>query len=250
MFSRNSRTVVLPVLMAVALLGLPAYSSTLSTYSTASSWQLALSNFQTIDFGGFAPANGFTNYGAGFVLNGVSFIGLGGTNGTPPITVFDTAFSQWYNFGTGDAPAIPTFRASTASVPYLHITLPAAITAVGFNIFSVGPTALPYTIAVSDGSGPVGQYTAPTSPLPTPAFFGITSDNAFTTLDLTLQGTIFSDSTYAFIDNFSFGAAQLGTEGGPTDGGDVPETSTSLLFGAGLTGIGLLRRRNKPTIQQ
>jgi hypothetical protein len=233
MFSRTSRTFVFPIVMALALLTLPAYSATINTYTTANSWQTALSNFQTIDFGGLAPTNGFTNYTSGFSVNGVQFLGLSG----PPIAVFDTAFSFWYNFGTGDAAGIQTLRANAgAPVPYIHVVLPAPVTAVGFNIFSVGPTALPYNVSL-----PIGQYSASTAPLPTPAFWGITSDTAFSTVDLTLQGSIYNDGTYAFVDNFSFGTAQAN---------DVPESSTCLLFGAGLTGIGLLRRRNKPGIEK
>jgi hypothetical protein len=237
MISRNSRTSVLPVLLAVAMLALPAYSSTITTYTTASSWQIALSNFQTIDFGGLAPANSFTNYIGGFTVNGVQFLGING----PQLVVLDTAFQSWYDFGTGDAAAIQTTRAnSSAPVPYIHVILPAPVTAVGFNIFSVGPTALPYNVSL-----PIGQYIASTSPRPSPAFWGITSDVPFSTLDLTLQGSIYNDGTYAFVDNFSFGTAQpLG------QAGEVPESSTSLLFGAGLTALGLLRRRNKPGVQK
>ncbi|HYL74677.1 MAG TPA: PEP-CTERM sorting domain-containing protein [Bryobacteraceae bacterium] len=227
MFSTKFSALILPSVVALALLVAPAYSATITTYNTSSSWQVALSSFQTIDFSGLAPVNGATTYGSGLTVNGVQFSGLSG--GSSAFGVLDTTLSSWFNFGTGDAAFINTDRATNATpVPYLHIVLPAPVTAVGFNIFSASPNALSYTVSV-----PAGQYSVPTNALPTPAFWGITSDTPFSTVDLTLQGTVFNGGSKGFMDNFAFGSATP----------DVPESSTSILIGSGLAGIGLLRRR-------
>ena len=227
MFSRKFSASILPAVLGLALLVTPAYSATITIYNTSNSWQAALSSFQTIDFGGLAPAGGATTYSSGFTDNGVVFRGLSGD--TNSFGVLDTASSSWFNFGTGFAAFIQTNRATTPTpVPYIHIVLPAPVTAVGFNIFSASPNALSFTVSV-----PAGQYTVATNATPTPAFWGITSDTAFSTVDLTLQGTVATGGSKGFVDNFAFGAAIA----------DVPESSTSFLIGGGLAGIGLLRRR-------
>jgi len=227
MFSHKFSALILPAVLGLAVLVTPANSSILNTYNTASSWQAALSSFQTIDFSGLAPVNSATTYSSGFTATGVQFIGLSGTSNS--FGVLDTNLSSWYNFGTGDAVFISTDRATTPSpVPYIHIVLPAPVTAVGFNIFSASPNALSFNVSV-----PAGQYTAATNSLPTPAFWGITSDTAFSTVDVTPLGTVYNGGSKGFVDNFAFGAATA----------DVPESSTNFLIGSGLAGIGLLRRR-------
>jgi hypothetical protein len=227
MFSNKFSALILPALLGVALLVTPAYSTTINTYNTASSWQAALSSFQTIDFSGMAPVNGATTFPSGFAVNSVQFIGL--SAGSNSFGIMDTGLSTWFNYGTGDAVFLDTDRPNAGSpVPSIHITLPAPVTAVAFNIFTASPSALSYTVSVAGG-----QYTAPTNPLPTPAFWGITSDTAFSTVDLTLQGTVYNGGTNGFVDNFAYGAATS----------SVPESSSTFLIGSGLAGIGLLRRR-------
>lgn len=227
MFSNKFSALILPAVLGLALLATPAHCATVNTYNSSSSWQAALSSFQTIDFGGLAPVNSVTTYSSGFTVNGVQFIGLSGPSNS--FGVLDTNLSSWYNFGTGDAVFISTDRATNPTpVPYIHIVLPAPVTAVGFNLFSASPSALSFTVSV-----PAGQYTATTNALPTPAFWGITSDTPFSTVDVTPLGTVFNGGSKGFVDNFAFGAATP----------DVPESSTSFLIGSGLAGIGLLRRR-------
>ncbi|HEV2689035.1 MAG TPA: PEP-CTERM sorting domain-containing protein [Bryobacteraceae bacterium] len=231
MFSHKTRALIFSVLFGLALLALPAHSATITTYTTASSWQAALSSFQTIDFEGLAPAGSGTAYPSGLTTSSVQFLGMNGNsmNSYSSIVVFDTSSSLYFNFGTGDAVYISTDRTNGSSpVPYIHITLPAPVTAVAFNLFTASPTALSYTVTL-----PVGTYSVPTYPMPAPAFWGITSDTPFSTVDLTLQGTTYNGGSRAFVDNFAFGAEQP----------SVPESSSCFLFGIGLTGIGFLRRR-------
>jgi hypothetical protein len=156
-----------------------------------------------------------------------------GISGSTSIQVIDTNLSPWYNFGTNDALMENTDRANSGSpVPYIHIVLPAAITALGMDLFSVSPAGLSYTITVA-GS----QYTVATNPNPNTAFWGITSDTAITSVDLTLQGTTYNGSSHELLDNFRFGAA-----GGAGNLSQAPEAGTYLLIGSGLIGLMLLRR--------
>jgi hypothetical protein len=76
----------------------------------------------------------------------------------------------------------------------------------------------------------------PTAARPTEAFWGVTSDSAISSLDLTLQGTAYDGSTSALLDNFRYGtsAAQGMSE--------APEAGTFLLIGSGLIAIAALKK--------
>lgn len=223
----RSRILVFSSFLILALFIAPAYSATVTTFTNASSWQAALASFQTLDFEGLAPAGGTTTYGSGLTDNTVVFLGI--NQGAHLLAVLDTTMSSWFNYGTGDALSISTDRSNSGlPVPYIHITLPAPVTAVGFNLFSSSPAAITFAVTVNGT-----QYTAPTFNQPTPAYFGITSDTPFTTVDVIAQGTVFNGGTTTFLDNFGFGSELAA----------VPEPASYLLLGAGLAAIGLIRRR-------
>jgi len=215
--------------LILALLIAPAHSATVTTFTNANSFQAALSSFQTLDFEGLAPAGGTTTYASGLTDNTVQFLGI--NQGAFFLSVLDTTMSSWFNYGTVQALSLRTDRSTSGSpVPYIHIVLPAPVTAVGFNLFSASPSALAFTVTVSGT-----PYNVTTFTQPTPAYFGITSDTPFSTVDVVAQGTVFNGGSYTFLDNFSFGS-ELSA---------VPESSSSALIGAGLTAIGLLRRRRR-----
>src|SRR3984893_11508155 len=167
-------------LLAVSTLALvPAYSTSSTPYSSLPNWQAATSSYQTIDFEGLTPPNTSTPYPSGVSPNGtgVQFTGI---SGSTAIQVIDTNLSPWYNFGTNDALMEDMNRATSGSpLPYIHIVLPSAVTALGMDLFSVSPDGLSYTITVA-GS----QYTVATNARPSTAFWGITSDTAITSVDL------------------------------------------------------------------
>lgn len=222
-------------LAAAALLAfLPAYSSTITTYSSLTDWQAATASYQTLDFEGLTPPNSSTPYNSGIspAGTGVQFLGY---SGSTAIQVIDTNLSTWYNFGTNDAVLQDMNRPNSGSpVPYIHIVLPSAITALGMDLFSVSPDGLTYTVTVAGT-----QYTVPTNARPNTAFFGITSDTEITSLDLTLQGTTYNGSSHALLDNFRFGSSG----GGVANLSEAPEASTYLLIGSGLIGLMLLRKK-------
>jgi PEP-CTERM motif len=221
MFRDRSCAIFLLSVFTLAVMATPGYSTAITTYSSQATWLAATTGLLTDDFEGLAPANGTTSYPSGILQNGVRFIGLSGTTG-----VMDTAMLSFYNFGTGDAGFV-----SNGGQPIdVHITLPNPVTAFGINLFT-NPSAVAYTVTALSS-----PFTVPTFTTPTPAFFGLTADSTFSTVDLHLG----SGNNYAFFDNFQFGTAQ---DAG--DPGQVPEPGTCLLIGTGLLGLAVVRRRSR-----
>ena len=216
MFRCKTRAIFLLSLFTLAVMLTPAYSTTITTYSSQATWLAATTGVQTDNFEGLAPAGSFTMYPGGIFQNGVQFIGLAGQTG-----VMDTAMLSFYNFGTGEAGFV-----SNGGQPIdVHITLPNPVTAFGINLFT-NPSAVAYTVTTLSTPS-----TVPTFTTPTPAFFGLTADSTFTTVDLHLG----SGNNYAFFDNFQFGTAQAAG-----DPGQVPEPGTCLLIGTGLLGLAVV----------
>lgn len=224
----------LALLIGVLLAIVPAYSTTITTYSTLASWQAATeTGYQTVTFEGLTPSNTETPYNSasGVTASGVEFIGYNSA-GTSDIDVVDTSGSNftWYNWGTGDALLQSLDRPNSSSpLPYIDIILPANVTALGMDLWTTSPQALNYTITVNGN-----QYTVPTSTQPTLAFWGITSDTPITSIQLTLQGTTYNGSSNELMDNFVFGTSDLTA---------APEAGTYLLIGTGLIGLVAIRKR-------
>jgi hypothetical protein len=235
MFRLSLRTCISLSVVSLALFVTPAYSVTITTYSDPTAWTAAATGLQEVTFTGLAPAGSETTYNTstGVTSDGVEFIGYTATAGSYDIMVLDTSAAQWsqyYNFGTGDALALPMNRPNSgSSLPYIQISLPTPVTAFSMNLFTGSPNALNYTITVAGT-----PYTVATYAVPTPAFWGVTSDTPISTITLTLQGTTYMGSSTAFLDNFQFGSAALE---------QAPEAATFLLIGSGLIGIIALKRR-------
>ena len=224
------RTLLVLTSLSLAGFVLPARSATITTYTDPNAWQTASNTEQTITFEGLAPTDNSTTYSGstGLTTGGVEFIGYT-YSGSSWIQVLDTNSSIWYNFGTNDALLQDMDRPDSSSpLPYIHIVLPANVTAIGMDLFTVSPSALSYTVTVAGT-----QYTVPTDARPTEAFWGITSDTPIATVDLTLQGTVYNGSTVALLDNFQYGTADLS---------QAPEAATFVLIGSGLIGISLLKK--------
>lgn len=197
----------------------PAYSTTITTYSDQATWLAATAGVTTDNFEGLAPAGSYSIYPGGITQNQVTFIGISGQTG-----VGDTSagfFGSFANFGTVDA----GFVSGSSSI---HITLQTPVTAFGVNLFT-SQQGLTDTIT-NPTNASVPTFTAPTL-----AFFGLTSDTPFSTVDIQTPTVSYN---YAFFDNFQFGAAQP-----QSDPGEVPEAGTSLLIGTGLLGLAVFRHR-------
>jgi len=223
MYRFKSGAIFLLTLMTLAVMDTPAYSATITTYTSSASWLAATTGDQLDNFEGLAPSGNYTTYTGGFSENGVQFIGLSGST----IGVGDTSsgfFSSFENYGTNEAGFV--FGGTTTG---FTITVPTPVTAFGINLF----TGAPVTYTVTTLSTP---SSAPTFVPPNPAFFGVTSDTSFTTVNFQVP----SGTSYAFFDNFQWGTAQTG------GGSEVPEAGTFLLIGTGLVGFAIFRHRGQP----
>jgi len=232
MLRSTTRALNLLGLAAFLLTVHPARSATITTYTDPNAWAAAASAQQTITFEGLAPANGATTYqgATGLTTSGVEFIGYTST-GSSWIEVVDTNFNTYFNFGSNDAVLQDMDRPNSSSpLPYIQIVLPAGVTAFSMDLFTVSPSADAFQITVAGTN-----YTVPTDARPTEQFWGVTSDTAISTINLTLLGTVYNGTTYALLDNFSFGTAD-------SDMSQAPEGGTFLLIGSGLIGIAGLRK--------
>jgi len=232
MLRSSTRALNLLGLTAFLLAVNPARSATITTYTDPNAWAAAASAEQTITFEGLAPTDGSTIYqGTGLTTGGVEFVGYL-SSGSSWVEVVDTNFNSYFNYGSSDALLQDMDRPNSSSpLPYIQIVLPTGVTAFGMDLFTVSPSAGTYQITVAGNN-----YTVPTDPLPTEQFFGITSDTPISTIDLTLLGTAYNGSTYALLDNFSYGTADAG------DMSQAPEGGTFLLIGSGLIAIAGLKK--------
>jgi hypothetical protein len=226
----------------IALLGLanaaaPLYSTTIE-YSTRSSWQAAVSNVVTTTFdvavGSYTPPapDGFVLAFGGITFNGVTFQGFNNTAEYSLQIVTPGPSSTYYNWGTGGA--IMRGDVYQGALAHLHMALPNAVTAWGTDLMLGSTPGGTYKIQVNGNAVcPSLTCQAPTFAFPNAAFFGMTSNTPFTTVDL-----FYPINTYAAIDNFSTGTAS--TQAPPT--GETPEAATLVLCATGLIGIAKLRK--------
>ncbi len=228
----NLRLSILFAGLALALI--PAYSTTITTYSDPTSWAAATApGYQTVTFEGLTTPGGVTNYygSTGVTSDGVEFIGYTYA-GVSDLQVIDTSAYTWFNDGTGDALLQSLSRPNSGSpLPYVNIVLPANVTALGLDLWTTNNPAMSYSITVAGN-----QYTVPTLAGNTVAFWGITSDTAISSIQFTVPSTP-TQGTEALLDNFSFGASDMSA---------APEAATYLLIGSGLIGLIVLRKRLAP----
>jgi hypothetical protein len=213
MYRFRSGAIFLLALLTLAVMAAPAYSATITTYTSSASWLAATTGDQLDNFEGLGTPGTFTVTGPIF-QNGVEFVGLSGSTG-----IADTTTFSWSNFGTGEA----GFVAFGTNV---QITIPTPVTAFSINLFT-NPAATTYTV------------TALSTPftfqlrLPTPAFFGSRPIRRSRTIDVQIP----TGGTYTFFDNFEWGTAQTG------GGSQVPEAGTFLMIGTGLVGFAIFRHK-------
>jgi hypothetical protein len=229
------RASTLSLSIGIALTLVPAYSTTITTYTSLANWQAATSTgYQTVTFTGLAPAGGSTPYysATGVTQDGVEFIGYS-SSGASNIQVVDTSALSWYNDGTGDALIESASPASNgAALPYIDIVLPANITALSLDLWTASSPAMNYSITVAGNT-----YTVPTLSGNTEAFWGLTSNAPIASIQMDLPAATVASSSYALADNFSFGMSDLAA---------APEAGTYLLIGSGLIALVSLRKRLVP----
>src|SRR5580692_8152680 len=109
---------LLSLSIGLTLALVPAYATTITTYSNPTIWAAATTpGYQTVTFEGLAPSGGVTNYfgGTGLTSSGVEFIGYT-SSGTSDGQVIDTSAFSWYNDNSGDA-FLQSMSPSTLSSP-------------------------------------------------------------------------------------------------------------------------------------
>jgi hypothetical protein len=237
-------TTCISTIRLIALLGLanaaaPLYSTTIE-YSTRSTWQAAVSNVVTTTFDVAAPGytppapDGFVLAFGGITLNGVTFQGYNNNTEYSLQIVTPGPSSTYYNWGTGGT--ILRGDLYQGSLARLHISLPNAVTAWGTDLMLGSTPGGTYNVKINGNPVcPSLTCQAPTFAFPTAAFFGMTSDTPFTSIDL-----FYPVNTYAAIDNFSIGKASVQAPPPPT--ADTPEVATLFLCASGLIGLAKLRK--------
>ncbi|MBV8820898.1 MAG: hypothetical protein JO022_21235, partial [Acidobacteriaceae bacterium] len=208
-------------------------------------WTSVTTGLSNINFNGLAPVNSFKDYSnsTGLVLNGVDFVGYYQSAPTYSLIVADAGYiSPYYNFGTGGSLRGPVNdrASSTAFLPYIHVILPANVTAVATDLMTVSPNNVPFKVTLSDGESFTVQDNAVR---PATTFFGVTADSPIAYIDFSLPSSSINAGTFAMLKDFSFGTASVGgASGGGNDPADTPEAATMILIGTGLVTFGYMQR--------
>lgn len=222
----------LSLLPALLLTALPVHAA-LVTYTDAASFTAASTGLTTIGFEGVAPANSYAafNDSLGYKIDGLQFLGVSSAVPSYALRIVDSGSgSPYWNFGSGATLESPSYdrSASATFLPYIHVNLPASVTAFSAELMTVSPNALTYQVAVQGTS-----FSVPTAVRPNRTFFGLTSDAPISFIDFTVAGTTYNGGTFGLIDN-----VQFGSELPPT-----PEGATFLLIGSGLVVLRIFRKR-------
>ena len=184
--------------IGIALTLMPAFPAAISTTFDPNVFTSLSQNLTTVALssssGGYYTSDGVT-------IDLVQFIGLQ-----------NPGYFLYISGGVLQGPGSPG--------GVLHIVLPGTgYTAIGMNLATSSGNL---TITPSTGGTLVGPSSSSLT------FFGITSDTAITSLDISsTQGTL-------LLDNFQFGTAQPDQP--------VAEATTMILIGTGLLGLPFLRR--------
>jgi hypothetical protein len=189
---RNYSVGALPLVLIVVLLigGSIASAATVKQFTDRNAFNAATINRTVIDFEGLALPGGFTFYGnpGSLVLSGVTFQSNG------PLFV-QNAGAVLVELGLCCSGSRLTFQQATPK-NILTVTLPAGISAVGFNFISGDPV----TITLSVGQSSQSFNICP-SPFPNFSFIGFTADEPMRTMQVVSVGG-------ADVDNFTFGIKQ------------------------------------------
>lgn len=246
----NLSRVGIAIAVFLALL-LPVQASVLQDFNDRATFTGAANSLVNIDFEGTATTpfdyGGYTNYyssystSGGLNIGGISFVGvtsvgnwLYSTNSADP--------NASENYGTGTVLKGPEWNTGS----YLSITLPANVTAFGFDLGAMMPSTATFRIELTA----LGvSYDVTTAPRPNLTYWGVTTDSAIGEIRVTTIGGSLTQ-TQLLIDNAVYGVAGAGAGGqeqGPT--GETPEVTTILYV---TSGLGLLywnkRRRIQPVL--
>lgn len=235
-----AQRIALAVTLAALFAGQPLAASTVSP--DWASWQGAVSSYTTVDFEGITTD--FVSYStsAGLTIGDVQFVGLSYNGGYQLYVVNSTAYPD-HDFGSGSVLKGPGFVSGYSAI--LRILLPAATTALAFDLGTYDTASSVYTISLNTGE----QFTGiAVGARPDTYFFGVTSTVPLTQVDVLMTSGV-SWASYPILDNFAYGVASTG---GGSPGGSpaqVPEAATFFFVGAGLICFwGWRRRTSEPSL--
>jgi hypothetical protein len=201
-----------------------------------SEWQGGVTGVQTTDFEGLTGT--YASYGTatGLIDGEAQFLGIT-HQGTYWLYVVNGNANSDHNYGTGTVLKGPTFNAAPPS--RLRINLPAAATAVAFELGVYGSSSAQYTVSLANGE----QWTGiAAGARPALTFFGVTADTPFSQLDIIMTSGM-ATLSHTILDNFAYGT----TSPLPPSGPEAPETAPLFFVGAGLVCIwGFSHRRQRP----
>lgn len=248
--NRTSNRLLISVVIGLIVALMPAYSATIITYTDQSIFNSVTQGVITLTFddqtypGYVSGSNGYWIGPAGSLVH---LVGAGSSNYYTALTKNPSSVTDW---GTG-AVLEGGYAGNSDSSWQLHIDLPVASTAIALNLMTkandhspVTGGSLNITLSSGDVAGPIKtaawdgtvdeDNTSPNSAGVKPTWIGLTSDVAFTSLDIhTLDGSV------PIIDNFAFGSTLAAA---PPPETEAPEAATMVLIGTGLLAIRLVRR--------
>ena len=188
------------VFALASLLVMPLSSSGQTTfYSQRTGFVAASGSLSTIGFENLAPADGFVNYGlaGSYSEQGVTF----SVAGDEQLFVNSaTYYTTTYTLGNGDY-LVTGPPVGISAVALMTITLPANVTALGFDLgtFDFPSSAISITLAN-------GEQRLLSAPYPSAAFYGVTTSSPIASLSLRI--TIGDRKDVLALDTFQFGRSK------------------------------------------
>lgn len=192
------------LLVVLTLLQSATAQTEIAQLNDRAAFSAATRGLTVIDFDDVAPRSGFTNYKApnAFSTRGLQFQ-LGGGERFGPGAI--SLVGGWYYAGpiyeTTTGAKITWSPPNQPGNAYLEVRLPAEVSAVGTDLWTVQPavSSVQVTVTTTDGSTQTANIS--TSPRPAPAFVGFTSAASISSIRFAIP----RGQVGLILDNFTYG---------------------------------------------